>query len=319
MNVSYSSLSTFETCPLQYRLIYVERRERPLAPALSFGQSIHQALKWLFDVPTPHPPSKEALLEYLSECWVPDGYSSSDEESRYYFHATQVLELYYRSIVDDFRLPAALEKRFRIDLGFCTVTGVIDRLDKDPHGGYEIIDYKTNRKLPPISKLKGDLQLPIYNLAVERIWGIRPEKSTFHYLIPNQKFSTRCSEQRLQEAQNKIQEIVQSIEDADFEPRENPLCPWCDFKDHCPVFETRKVPEPPAAANWPPGLNIAEAVEEYLGLKKKNSIIERRMLALEESLISYLDHSEVKKLSGRNGYLYLDESGEFKVHLEGLQ
>ena len=312
MNVSYSALSTFKTCPLQYRYIYVEKRSRPPAPALSFGQSIHQALKWFFDVPTPHPPPKEALIDYLSECWVPDGYESVDEESRYYYHATKILELYYRSNIDDYRLPAALEYKFKIDLGFCSITGVIDRLDRDPEGGYEIIDYKTNRKLPPISRLKNDLQLPIYNMAVERIWGLRPQKSTFHYLIPNQKFSRHYTQQQLTDAQNDIKETVRSIEASDFAPRENPLCPWCDFRDLSPLFEARKVPEQPRR-QWPPELDISDAFEEYLILKKKKSILERRTLALEKSLIEYLEHSDTKTLSGRKGCLFLDDKGELKV------
>jgi ATP-dependent helicase/DNAse subunit B len=45
LRLSYSSISTYEKCPFQYFLQYVERLEMPRSPALSFGSSLHGALE----------------------------------------------------------------------------------------------------------------------------------------------------------------------------------------------------------------------------------------------------------------------------------
>lgn len=313
MRVSYSSLSTYENCPLKYKYAYIERLPRIPSPALSFGQSVHEALRWFYDVPTPHPPEKESLLEYLSECWVSDGYESPGMELKYYMHAMRVLELFHRQNANDFSLPAALEHRFSIDLGFCVLNGVIDRLDRDPEGNYEVIDYKTSRRLPPRDRLRNDLQLPLYNIAVEDIWGIRPGKSTYYYLVPNQKFSRRYSASDISGSRDRIRSIVDKIEAGSFEPRENALCPWCDFRRNCPVFEGVKKPERTLRAGWPPDIDIGEAADEFIRVARRRASLEERALSLEEYLVGYLRRSGTDRVEGYVGTVVLDESGNLEV------
>jgi len=45
---SNSQLGKFESCPLQYRLIYVDRIKRPEEGIEAFlGQRFHEAMEWL--------------------------------------------------------------------------------------------------------------------------------------------------------------------------------------------------------------------------------------------------------------------------------
>ncbi len=91
---------------------------------------------------------------------------------------------------DPYRIPAALEFRFTVEVEGVPIAGTIDRLDRIPGGGYEIIDYKTNRRLPPMSRVEQDLQLSIYWLAAQQVWGIEPEKLTLYFLLPGQRMTT---------------------------------------------------------------------------------------------------------------------------------
>ena len=55
MKISYSAISSYQTCPLAYKFQYVDRLPTAPSPALSFGQSLHEVLRWFYDVPTEDP------------------------------------------------------------------------------------------------------------------------------------------------------------------------------------------------------------------------------------------------------------------------
>lgn len=308
MRLSYSSISTYKKCPMAYRFQYVEKRPTAPSPALSFGQSVHEALRWFYDVPTCDPCSAEKLLDYLDECWVSDGYASREEETRYYFQARSVLELFYRNNIDEFRLPIALEQRFSIDLGFCNLTGIIDRVDKLPSGDFEIIDYKTNRRLPPARILSRDLQLPLYHLASERTWEISPSRVTFYYLMMNHRHSMVVTPQRLESVLEEIESVAESIGRGDFEPRKNPLCPWCDFKEDCPLFEGEIITGNKASSL--PELEVGQAVDELLSSQEKMNILQGRIDALKSIVGSYLERRGIDRVGGNRGLAFIDGDGE---------
>ena len=184
MRLSYSSINTYETCPAKWRFQYQERLPTGSSPFLAFGDSIHKALYRFHDRPVPVAPSLGDLWEFLDEEWVTEGYADDAEARLYFEHARQVLSDYHSENADGFRIPAALEYRFSIDVEGVTLSGVIDRMDRLPGGGYEIIDYKTNRRLPPKHRLERDLQLSVYALAAREVWGIEPEKLTLYFLLP---------------------------------------------------------------------------------------------------------------------------------------
>jgi RecB family exonuclease len=274
LRLSYSSISTYEKCPLQYKCRYVDRLEYAPSPALSFGSSLHAALEWLYSVKTPHPPDLPSLLARLDEEWVSEGYADESEESRYREHAVEVLTNFYQRNLADFRLPASLEEYFALDLEDFVLTGKIDRIDRLPDGSYEIIDYKTNRKLPRKDRLASDLQLPIYQYAASREFGIRPSKLTFYYLLPDQRFSTRpWDEERLLRMLEELRGVARAVRSGEFGPTPNPLCPWCDFKELCP--------SPPASEDekW-----LARLVDKYADLERRRLVLEGMMEGLSAEL-----------------------------------
>lgn len=237
IRLSYTAVSTYERCPLAYRYQYVDGLEVPPSPYLSFGRSLHAALEWFYgrrDVP--EPPSLEELLAQLEKCWESEGYADPEEESGFLAHAREVLESFYHRNRDTFRLPVALEQRFEIPMDGYLLTGVIDRVDRHPDGSYEIIDYKTNRRLPELRRLRSDLQLPIYQMACRELWGITPAKLSFYYLLMNQKFTTAPrDEEAMAEVRERLARVAKGIREGDFPPHPNPVCPWCPFTDVCPA------------------------------------------------------------------------------------
>lgn len=308
MKVSYSSISAYQKCPLSYRFQYVDCEPGAPSAALSFGSSLHEALRWFYDLPTPDPYSCERLVDYLDNCWISEGYSSPEEEARYFFQARSTLKLFYRNNISDFRLPAALEQRFRVDLGFCELSGQIDRLDKDPDGGFEIIDYKTNRRLPPANRLYEDLQLPIYHIAARKLWEVSAEKVTFYYLIMNHRHSMSISPERIDSALAEVRSVVSAIESEAFEARRNNLCPWCDYIGVCPEWKGKPAPAKKTRTSAP-GLDIGEAVDELLTASDQVSSKLARIEALKGIIASYIAERGLERVGGARCVAYIDDEG----------
>jgi RecB family exonuclease len=179
------------------------------------------------------------------------------------------------------------------------LAGIIDRLDRLPGGGYEVIDYKTNRRLPPKGSVDTDLQLSLYYLAAREIWGIEPERLTLYFLLPGHRMTTSRSPADVDALRRRVATVAERIEAGFFEPRENPLCNWCDFQPVCPVFRHRyERDEAP---------RIAEVVDEWISLKREDRDRWRRMEELARTIKAYAEEHGFKRLFGSDGAIQLVE------------
>ena len=296
MRLSYSSINTYETCPAKYRFQYEERLPSAPSPALSFGDSLHQALYRFHSRPVPVAPPLEELLETLDAVWVADGYTNVSEEQTYLEHGRQALTQYHRDNAAAYRIPAAMEFRFQIDVEGVKVSGVIDRMDRIPGGGYEIVDYKTNRRLPPQQRIDEDLQLSVYYLAAREVWGIEPERLTLYYLLPGQRMTTVRTEADADTLRRRIVTVAERIQAGKFEPRQNPLCDWCDFQARCPLFRHAYEKE-----GGDPAPRMTQIVDEWIALKRQGRLVYQRIDELAGLINAFCDEHGYRRLFGSDG------------------
>jgi putative RecB family exonuclease len=296
MRLSYSSMNTYELCPAKFKFQYEDRVPQGRSAALSFGDSLHRALHLFHNRPVPVAPSADELLEMLEACWVSEGFVDASEERTYVDHGRQVLAQYHRENARDYRIPAALEFRFTIDVEGVALSGVIDRMDRIPGGGYEIVDYKTNRRLPPQARIDQDLQLSIYHMAAREIWGIEPERLTLYYLLPGQRMTTVRTARDMDELRRRIAIVAQRIEAGMFEPRQNPLCDWCEYQPLCPLFRHRYERE-----QGDPAPRMTEIVDEWITLKRKGREVYRRIDELTGLVNAFADEHGYRRLFGSDG------------------
>lgn len=320
MRLSYSAISTYQKCPLAYKFQYIEKVPTKPSHYLSFGSSVHSALEFFYNVKVAQPCSLERLLQELEKVWKSDGYESESREQEYKEKGRAILTLFYHENVPSFTVPVAVEKRFLIDLDGIKLSGVIDRITRLASGGLEIIDYKTNEKLPPPYRLKEDLQLPIYHMAAEQLYGKEPDKVTLYFLVPNEKISTKKTKRDITQTRQKILRVADSIQKQKFEPLKNPLCPWCDFIELCPLHADNPAILAKAAANgkisikkqsninFTPvegiaslkqsAMRIEKVVDEYIELA---DMIKKARLRLDELQTTIHDYCEKNKLSSVSG------------------
>jgi RecB family exonuclease len=296
VKLSYSSISTYETCPAKYKFQYEDRLPTEGSPALSFGDSLHRALRRFHDRPVPVAPTLPELHEMLEGEWLSDGYRDQAEERLYRDHAWQVLAEYHTANADSFRIPAALEFRFTVEVEGVQVSGVIDRMDRIPGGGYEIIDYKTNRRLPPKAVVDRDLQLSVYYLAAKEIWGIEPERLTLYFLLPGERMTTFRTPADADDVRRRIATVAERIEAGKFEPRQNPLCNWCDFQRQCPLYRHKFERE-----EGDPAPRMSEMVDEWIALKREDWERYRRLEDLKALINAFCEEHGYRRLFGTDG------------------
>jgi RecB family exonuclease len=296
MRLSYSSINTYERCPAAFKFQYEDRLPGSPSPALSFGDSLHRALHRFHNRPVPVAPSVEELMEMLDGVWVSEGFRNEGEERTYLDHGRQVLAQYHLENAEQYRIPVALEHRFSIDVEGVQINGTIDRMDRLPGGGYEIIDYKTNRRLPPASRIEKDLQLSMYHLAAKEIWGIEPERLTLYYLLPGQRMTTSRTAQDVDELRRRITTVAERVAAGKFEPRENPLCDWCDYKAMCPIFRHQYEREA-----GDPTPRMTELVDEWIDLKRQGRAVYRRLDELVGLINAFCEEHGYRRLFGSDG------------------
>ncbi|MFC1962267.1 RecB family exonuclease [Chloroflexota bacterium] len=275
--LSFTQISLYQTCPLLYKLQYLDGLKTEDRWYLSFGTTMHRCTEYFFKVSVPPPPSLEELLLFYEQNWLGVGYESTEEEERYQGFGREILTRFWELHSAGFRLPLAVEKGFYLDIDGVKLRGFIDRVDRLESGGLAIIDYKTNRDFFTNDYLEHDLQLTLYQLAAEQMWRLPIERLTLYHL----RSYTPCScpprqESQLLEARRLVLEVAENIARQRFPATENAFCP-CDFPEHCPYH--RHLYAPPPQQEILPGLAITDVVEEYARLQGE---IKERQLELEE-------------------------------------
>jgi len=235
MKVSYSKLSTFKECPFKYKCLYVDnlwhlKKDRPY---LSMGNSVHLALRDFFQVRNKSFRTLQNLVKLLKKHWVSKGYRDDREEKEYALRAWEMLSRFYERH-DPYIILLMVEGNFSATIEDNLILSVrIDRVDKLPNGGYELIDYKTGKNTD-IEKEEEDLQLTIYYLALQYRYRIRPTRFNYYFLENNKKVTTSRNDKQIKQGLIGIKDLVKEIETTqEFLPTPNPFCSFCDFANIC--------------------------------------------------------------------------------------
>ncbi len=171
MGLSYSKMSMYLQCPRKYRLCYIDRVGVKPQGFFSIGSTIHNTLELFYHIKPKKSkePSVEELLSLYNRCWISAGYRNEQEEKEYFEKGKEWLINYYNKFVVGQYLPAyATEEYFELPIGEKHIMiGYIDRIQQNPDGSFEILDYKTDPKIRTQQEVDKDLQLTIYYWAAK--------------------------------------------------------------------------------------------------------------------------------------------------------
>jgi len=297
MNTSYSALDTFLTCPRKYKYSQIDRIKTPKSKEQFFGTLLHNTLK-IVHTPGILSPNLEQALDFYSKNWKAEVFSDETEERSAFAQGVSMLQDYYKkndpakiNIID-------LESRFQVEIGAegerHIVSGIIDRIDKT-EDGFEIIDYKTTRKLPSQEKVDNDLQLSIYLAGFLKRYPKEAEnlgniKVSLYYLKHGVKLSSERTLDQVKKSEELMLDLIDQINHSKFEPTISGLCDWCGYQNICPMWK-HKFKE-----KEPKDVDTAKIIEEYIALKDEVKSKAYRIGELQEILSGYMDQENVDQV-----------------------
>jgi ATP-dependent helicase/DNAse subunit B len=256
--ISVSSLESYLQCPFQYFARGLLRlKTSPPRPEerLDFslqGEIVHAVLaSWLAEGTDIAPVFERIFAEKCREKSIPTGY-----------HTERIRNAMFEDLerfAADSQWPRAqftsqAEKEFQVPLDESfKVTGRIDRIDTDARGRAYVIDYKYSApERVKARKDAGQLQGPVYALAAEQAFGVRPA-GMFFVGVKKEVRYVGWSDSGLLEAgpipadwaqtAGQVLRIVSNIRLGRFgpAPSDRDGCRYCDVRDVCRIEIAGKI------------------------------------------------------------------------------
>ncbi len=245
---SYSSLSTYDRCPLAYAFSYVYSIPAGgKVGAFEFGTTAHSAFEAFTRERRERvargetPPTREDLARLFAAEWTPTAFPDRTTEDGYKRRIAGLLDNFYEGELASRSEVLAEELDFDLVLdtgdGSLPVSlhGSIDRIDRLPSGGVEVVDYKTGKETSQKS-VDESLQLSIYALACRDALALgTPERVTLYFTESATRRSTIRTDEELDAARSDILARVARIRSGDFAATPSgKACEWCDYRAICP-------------------------------------------------------------------------------------
>jgi DNA helicase II / ATP-dependent DNA helicase PcrA len=262
LRLSASDIDTYRTCPLKYKFARVFRI--PSEPTINqrFGILVHQVLERYHANATSHGgrpdqqgefgedsagsrrPEGETpymglpgLLGLLEAGWRRGGFGESEEERQFRAKATQALVRYHDRFKTEAGEPVWFEKGFQFRMGPHLLRGRVDRVDRLPGGGYELIDYKTGRP-KSAAQLREDVQLSLYAVGAREAWQLDAAQQAYYYVLDDEKVPVERSEVDRDWITETVMTVAEGIQGQGFEPKPSwSACSMCDYRIACPAAE----------------------------------------------------------------------------------
>ncbi|MFC1953276.1 RecB family exonuclease [Chloroflexota bacterium] len=308
---SHSQLTTYQNCPLRYKLSYRDRIKRRVEGVEAFvGSRIHDVLKKAYDdVRLTKQNSLQDLLFYYEQTWQEswhDGIVINRKDitrEHYQSLGKKLIETYFqryspfdseRTIGTELRLNFALD-----DEGLYRMTGFVDRLSRTRDGIFQIHDYKSSAHLPGQDEIDNDRQLPLYQIGIQKKWpDMRDFRLVWHYLAFDKEMVSVHSDESISRLTEETIALIDEIKSAEeFLPVESGLCGWCEYPDLCPMrkhlFTIKALP--PNEYLEEPGVNL---VNKYAELRKKTAEIEGDTAKVREAIVDYARREDVRVIKG---------------------
>jgi putative RecB family exonuclease len=314
--LSYSSYRTYLECPLRWKFLYIDKLPEAPRGYFTFGRVVHSVLEELVR-PMVEPPARrvsesesqrtldewhapsgaqpppwmstEELLALYDRSWRSEGYASTEEEARYRSLGRDLLLRYHDLLLRERPQPVAVEEHLEARWDGIPIHGYIDRIDRTPAGGLEVVDYKTSRELSNEDARDSD-QLSLYQVLVQSNYSEPVERLTLYHLRSLTPLRTAPRERgTLSTLHDRLGTVTDGIRAEAFEPNPGRQCSRCDFQARCPEF--RAVP----AAD---GARLRELVDRFETLRAEEHRLEADLRRTAEELHRAAEDLGVHRVPG---------------------
>lgn len=241
LRTSYSRLSVFENCGLQYVLQSVLGLDPASTYSMKFGTWIHALFEAWHQERIKDPGELQAEYAKIFDETI---FPNSTIARQFHRDGLKMLEVFYR-----YEAAAGSnvvsERQFDFPYAGAVLRGRIDRMDRKNKGtAVTLTDYKTAKWAPSYKEAQSSLQLAIYHLAVKTDPQLREfgEPLLARLVYPgayNRDGSHQVLTQNAEEAEKvieKLPEIISAVRTEDFRPSPGADCHFCKMRPLCPLY-----------------------------------------------------------------------------------
>lgn len=265
-SASYSKIDLFLQCNHRYKLKYVDRNfDDSKAIALNVGSICHKVLELkgrakMAGEKIDYQMLKRILYDGCEEetakgsekiwgvdkikTWFFEDWNTPDNKSGMTYD--EKMKLFLDKVV-----PGEMEdeewKVIGCEVPFefvyddrVIIHGFIDRVDRNTNEEIRVVDYKTSKAVYDATKLITPLQMAIYGMACELLYGQVPIEYMYRFILIDQE-QYGCSLGYEKRAVKKLDKTFDSIqqckETKEYVPSPSPLCYWCSFSQNNPSAE----------------------------------------------------------------------------------
>ena len=220
---SPSKLKTFQSCPLQYKLQYVDKIciPQPITADTQFGSMIHKMAE-IFDGT-----NKIDLIKLVKN------YQLNEEFRGAIVPTLRNFFLFWEKYN---KYPFKTEKGYDLKTDDLWLYGIVDRIITKANDELIVVDYKTAKN----ENRDGHLfQMRIYNLMLSRLFNKEPKevKCIIYYPRIHVENKYLFTNKEINNFEQELKSLIQTIEsNMEWTPRPGFHCKWCGYKDkHCPA------------------------------------------------------------------------------------
>jgi DNA helicase-2/ATP-dependent DNA helicase PcrA len=235
---SASGLNMYADCPLRYKFQYVLLVPSGPKTYFSFGQVVHGVIEQLSkDRIYGMLVTKERALALLNAEWDSSAYPSKTQESEDRRKAEVLLDTFLAWQETNNNTIIEAEQRFQYRLNGRVIKGYIDRIEQQPDGGLVVIDFKSgSSKSAGITRnsIREDIQMNLYSIAVQEIYGKLPVRASLYYLADNKMIDYIPDPESIAAFKERVQGMIAAVCAEEFGARPSYMgCQRCDYVDLC--------------------------------------------------------------------------------------
>jgi len=249
---SHSGIQSFKKCPAQFKYRYINQIYKKDEGIEAFlGKRVHESIEYLYtQVKSSVVPLADEVFKLHRSLWKEKWHDRvaivyRDKTARDYFHlGEKCLARFYRLNYpfDDNVIANEHKMVFLLDQDESyKIKGIVDRLDHDGTGNWEIHDYKTGKRAMSQNDADKDHQLALYQIGLmAEVKEYKSIKLIWHFIqqgIRVESIRTMAALRKVIDETKKTIDIIRDTfnKNGEFHPKQSMLCNWCYYWEECPA------------------------------------------------------------------------------------
>ena len=243
VHLTYYQIDDYLTCPLKYKYVSILRVPIMEHHTVIYGRAMHAAVTKYYQYRLAGKRMELGeLLDAFKDNFDPQGFLDKAHQEERFKVGLDALNRFFHAEEKRKQEPKFIEKEFSFMFGGNKITGRYDRVDEEAAGAV-VVDFKTSqvkdRKIAD-KKASESLQLALYSLAYQNIFGKLPIRVELYFLESGIIGSYEIEEADLDKIKEKIKEVSEGIRAQDFKATPAYMaCGYCAYNQICPFAKIR--------------------------------------------------------------------------------